>query len=613
MAFNKPSIISRVRELDTLEKIKADPELAPYVRNIYPLTRKLGNQRRTQKTIGEGSFGRVNLEEFNEGNVATKYFLKPSDNLGENIAEIAALKYLQGRPNVAQLVKVTSNPVSTISERLDFPAVLLGKAKTALNDMSLYTSWDDVYSAIVQILRGYYTLHKLGIAHRDTKPANMLMTNLGEVWISDFGTSKYTDKGYSQSKDTYTGTYWYCAPELLIKALLNNDEQDFFKSDAWAVGASIAHILRQRAPFPAEVVNSPSLSIKNVLDYIFTVKGSPDASDGKLFDLYKKLQVALREPIPSYDKHPNVIQQRLRDNSVHKPSDPAVLEAVINIAAGLLEYDPQKRLTIEQAIQMLPSNNNLPVLEPRPSITNQYILNKPLPSSMSEKIIDIAIDSICYIVNTYTFDFDNASKVFVLDRACVYLMAFLNTHKDKTYTHRDNLQLISYVALFIAAALFDNSPYQKYVNIDKLVSWTSATKEQVLNCIERFMTSDIDFYGKTFLDLVIQSQPSITQEEIETYGLLNLICFQKSLFHHYEGKLDVLQDTFIHLIKEEKLFPERFYFQEEYILGVKNEVKKEVQNVVNWITPLKGGASKKKQTRRVKRRKQNKTLKFRNG
>jgi hypothetical protein len=55
------------------------------------------------------------------------------------------------------------------------------------------------------------------------------------------------------------------------------------------------------------------------------------------------------------------------------------------------------------------------------------------------------------------------------------------------------------------------------------------------------MTSDIQFFGRTFLDELVESEPPFSKEKIQTLGLLNFFCHQYSLFSMYEGHLDLLK------------------------------------------------------------------------
>ena len=68
-----------------------------------------------------------------------------------------------------------------------------------------------------QILLGLNFMHKLGIMHRDMKPANVLMTskdkNNIDVKITDFGFATFFD--YSKGRKEMCGSPLYMAPEIL--------------------------------------------------------------------------------------------------------------------------------------------------------------------------------------------------------------------------------------------------------------------------------------------------------------------------------------------------------------------------------------------------------------
>ena len=60
-------------------------------------------------------------------------------------------------------------------------------------------------------------MHKLGIMHRDMKPANVLMTSKDkkniDVKITDFGFATFFD--YSKGRKEMCGSPLYMAPEIL--------------------------------------------------------------------------------------------------------------------------------------------------------------------------------------------------------------------------------------------------------------------------------------------------------------------------------------------------------------------------------------------------------------
>lgn len=58
---------------------------------------------------------------------------------------------------------------------------------------------------------------ELGIYHRDIKPENILVYNMDEFKLSDFGGSKKVLQNYYKKTQTLTGTPNYMAPEIMVK------------------------------------------------------------------------------------------------------------------------------------------------------------------------------------------------------------------------------------------------------------------------------------------------------------------------------------------------------------------------------------------------------------
>ena len=101
--------------------------------------------------------------------------------------------------------------------------------------------------------------HSRGVLHRDIKPSNILIGKFGEVFVSDWGLAKVGGKGIRGSGDgpliepsdslttvtgSIIGTPAYMSPEQVMGDLSRVD----FRSDIYALGATLFHILTGRSP-----------------------------------------------------------------------------------------------------------------------------------------------------------------------------------------------------------------------------------------------------------------------------------------------------------------------------------------------------------------------------
>ncbi|MBX3746093.1 MAG: protein kinase [Verrucomicrobiae bacterium] len=104
---------------------------------------------------------------------------------------------------------------------------------------------------VLQIIEGLEAAQEAGILHRDIKPSNCFENDEGLVKIGDFGLSISTlprDPGHVTEAGLMVGTPAFCSPEQL------RGEELSARSDMYAVGATLFHLLTGRLPFEGQTL-----------------------------------------------------------------------------------------------------------------------------------------------------------------------------------------------------------------------------------------------------------------------------------------------------------------------------------------------------------------------
>lgn len=103
------------------------------------------------------------------------------------------------------------------------------------------------YLSIIDLLcKALVKLHQLGVAHRDIKLENIMLTDKKEIKIIDFGHS-IMKSDYNTNNYEIAGTALYMYPGL--SRIYHPDFELLQKSDVWSLGIAIFMLLLKNYPY----------------------------------------------------------------------------------------------------------------------------------------------------------------------------------------------------------------------------------------------------------------------------------------------------------------------------------------------------------------------------
>jgi len=152
-----------------------------------------------------------------------------------------------------------------------------------------------------EVCEGLSAANEAGLIHRDIKPGNILLDGEGHVKIVDFGLALVTQGGKVQAEEIWATPY-YVPPETLD--VLEED----FRSDIYALGASLFHALCGKPPFDTESRSTSELKeIKRNLPSLS--QGAPHVSNATCAVIDKAMAF---DPDDRYDSYKSLINDLYR-------------------------------------------------------------------------------------------------------------------------------------------------------------------------------------------------------------------------------------------------------------------------------------------------------------
>ena len=128
---------------------------------------------------------------------------------------------------------------------------------------------------LIQTARGLFVAHSHGVIHRDVKPANIMVSDTGEVKITDFGVSYSTGQGQITQDGMVVGTAQYISPEQA------QGQQATPQSDIYSLGVVAYEGLAGHRPFTGTTpVDIAAAHVNNPVPPLPDSVGSPERRAG---------------------------------------------------------------------------------------------------------------------------------------------------------------------------------------------------------------------------------------------------------------------------------------------------------------------------------------------
>ncbi|XP_070702260.1 mitogen-activated protein kinase 15 [Pempheris klunzingeri] len=300
--------------------------------NVSEVEEHISLKYEIKKRLGKGAYGIVwkAVDRQTGEIVAVKKIFDAFRNRTDaqrTFREIMFLQEFGDHPNIVKLLNViraqNDKDIYLIFEYMDTDLHAVIKKGTLLKDIHKRY-------VIYQLLKAIKYLHSGNVIHRDQKPSNVLLDSDCVVKLCDFGLARSLNQVQEDSGNPalteYVATRWYRAPEILLGSTRYTKGVDM-----WSLGCILGEMLLGKALFPGT-------STINQIEKIMSAIPHPSPED----------ILAIKSEYGS-----SVIQRMLLKPQVPLEDllQPSVPSDALDLLKGLLVFNPDKRLTAEQALQ----------------------------------------------------------------------------------------------------------------------------------------------------------------------------------------------------------------------------------------------------------------------
>ncbi|KAK9466751.1 kinase-like domain-containing protein [Lipomyces arxii] len=311
--------------------------LIPIERQTYRVMNQdftIDKRFQVEKELGQGAYGIVCAARYTESQQAVGVAIKKVTNIFSKkilakraLRELKLLAHFRGHKNITCLYDMDIVDTSNYNELYLYEELMECDMHQIIRSQQPLT--DSHYqSFIYQILCGLKYIHSANVLHRDLKPGNLLVNADCELKICDFGLARgfSTDPAENAGFLTeYVATRWYRAPEIMLSF------QSYTKAiDVWSVGCILAELLGGKPFFKGhDYVDQ----LNQILRYLGTPSNETLSRIGSQRAQEYVRSLPYMHPVP------------------FSKLFPAANPLALDLLSTMLAFDPEERITVEQALE----------------------------------------------------------------------------------------------------------------------------------------------------------------------------------------------------------------------------------------------------------------------
>lgn len=302
--------------------------------------------------IGEGTYGQVyKARDKNTGQlVALKKVRLENEKEGFPITAVREIKILRqlNHKNIVNLREIVTDKQDAMDFRKDKGSFYLVFEYMDHDLMGLLESkmvdFTESHNASImrQLLDGLAYCHRKNFLHRDIKCSNILMNNKGEVKLGDFGLARlWSAEDRARPYTNKVITLWYRPPELLL-----GEERYGPAVDVWSMGCILGELFLKHPLFQANMEMMQ-------LEMISRVCGTPVPG---------VWPGVVRLPLWHALRPKKFHKRCVREHFAFMPPH------ALTLLDRMLELDPERRITAEDALKSPWLKNVVPEQMPAPEL-----------------------------------------------------------------------------------------------------------------------------------------------------------------------------------------------------------------------------------------------------